>query len=567
MNRKKVKFFSSIKFKVTLMVVIIAIACNVINIVVASINASDNVTKVIQESMVSLAEGYGLHLDNQIATLGAEAALNTDTLYAYYKNASVRGMDSAYAYIVSRDGVMLYHNDQNKIGGQVENQAVKDVVAYLKDHTDIPKPTFVRYFYKEEWKYAGYYVTSGGEAIVIVTANETDATSIISEMRGIQTNAGIITVIVAIFIGFILTAMIINPLTAVSEYLLNLSELKLKKDEKLKKLAAKKDEVGMIATDVYEVMDVLSETIVDIRNLASDVNNAADVLLGTTGNAGDNVGLAKTAMDEITVGVSAQAESTESCADNIDTIVKQIEQANAKVNELSENAEDMHMTGRQAIDALNELVKANEETVKAINDIYEQAKLTNESVSNIREATEIISSVADQTNLLSLNASIEAARAGEAGRGFAVVASEIQSLSNQTAQATTKIGEVINRLNADSAKEMSIMEDVMNSMEKQNENVNKTSEVFNNLADGIRASIRGIKEISDRTAEMSTASNKIIDVVADLSAVAEENAASTQETGNSVNNIASSMGEMTQQCDRLREIAQTLDGQVAKFEL
>ena len=564
-GKNGVSMLHSIALKIMILAFIIAAFCSLMNIYISSKTATDNVKNIVQNNMVSLVEAYGKCLDNALKS-SPDTALTPEFLGDMAGDVKLEGMDSSYVYVVSSGGIMLQHPTPEKIGNKVENEAVKGVVSKL-DAGEHPKSDFVRYLFKGVWKYAGYYVTDDESAIVIVTVDEDDALASVGTMKDACITGSIIALIVSTVAAVILGIVLVSPFKKLTKSVNKVSELDFTNDDNLNKLAKRKDESGYIAKSVKNTVNSFSATINDIKSNIADVNTCADALEGKARDTGDSLDQVEAAMGEIASGVTAQAKSTEDTSDSINAIVEEINLTNAEVEKLNCNAENMKNAGNLAIETLEELVKTNKETVNAINDIYEQAKVTNNSVSNIREATDLISSIADQTSLLSLNASIEAARAGEAGRGFAVVASEIQSLSNQTSESAGKIAEIVNKLFEDSAREMTIMSEVINIMKKQDENVKKTNEAFEGVTQGIEASITGIAGIAEKTAEMDEASVKVIDAVATLSSVAEENSASTEETSASVTTITSFMDEMTAKCNEIHTVMNSLDDKVNIFRV
>ena len=560
----KRNFINTIKFKIFLMIFIIVFICNTMNVLIASGSSEKGMSNVIENNMLSMAIAYGTTIEEHIELKGADS-LDLSDMKDVLENAKIEGMDSAYVYVVNGNGKMLYHPNPEKIGLPVENAAVTGLVERLKKG-EVPEPGFIEYDYKGVIKYAGYYITENQDAIIVMTADKSDALSSASTLKMQMALLGVLTMVISGCIGLVMANILLSPVKSITEYLAELATLRFRKDDKLVKLALRKDEFGSIAGAVVQVADTLSETMDDLKKQSAVLKEASDILNTKTKDTTDNITQVENAMYEIAGGVTSQAKNTEEASDNIHMIVEQIESTNIHVDDLNRNAQNMSTAGKNAIWTLQELIVANNETVKAMNAIFEQVKVTNQSVANIREATNLITSIAQQTNLLSLNASIEAARAGDAGRGFAVVASEIQNLAGQTSESAKRIEEIVNSLIMDSQTEMKNMEEVMEIMKKQDEHVSETNKVFGNVIQGIDSSMKGIQNIAERASQMNHASEKVIDVVGNLSAIAEENAASTEETSSSLTCVVSFVDEITAQCDRLTEIAGCLEEKINMFD-
>ena len=192
---------------------------------------------------------------------------------------------------------------------------------------------------------------------------------------------------------------------------------------------------------------------------------------------------------------------------------------------------------------------------------------TNESAMKIEEATKLIEDIASETNLLSLNASIEAARAGEQGRGFAVVASEIQKLAEQSTNSAKRIEEIISILLKDSEEAVTTMRQVKEILGKQTECILTTDSAFVEIEAGIGTAMEGMRRIAGKTREMDKARVNVVDGVNNLTAIAQENAASTEETSASVAEVSTIIADIADQTKKLHNIAESLENKIAVFKL
>ena len=244
-----------------------------------------------------------------------------------------------------------------------------------------------------------------------------------------------------------------------------------------------------------------------------------------------------------------------------------VEETSDVVDKLLVYASRMRKSSDSAKAILAELNQVNSKTESYIEVIAKQIETTNDSAKKISEAASMITDIAEETNLLSLNASIEAARAGEQGRGFAVVASQIQKLAEQSNESAQQIGDIISELLEDSEKSVEIMEDVKKSMLEQSEHVEKTDSAFGEIQTEVDESIKAMHYISEKTDQMDMARVKVVEVVQDLTAIAEENAASTEETSAAVTEVSAIVTGISDKSDELRKIAQEMEDGMSVFKV
>lgn len=224
----------------------------------------------------------------------------------------------------------------------------------------------------------------------------------------------------------------------------------------------------------------------------------------------------------------------------------------------------MYFAGFRHLQALE---KVNARAEEHIDIIAEQTNTTNEAAMKISEATHLITSIAEETNLLALNASIEAARAGEQGKGFGVVASEIQKLAEQTNESATHIEEIVQELLRDAEKAVETMYGVKEIMHTQSDHVEQTESAFEQVQSGVEQSIEGINRISEHTTRLNDAREKVVGIVQNLTSIAEANAAGTEQTSASATEVGAIMEDISGKSTAMRQAAQELDDGMNIFKL
>lgn len=564
-NQNKVSLLHSIKTKIVLLVIVVIIATAGINLLVSVPLIKKNFTTLTQNYMKDMATLVGETIETEIGYLGAEAVLTPEELAKVAKDIKVSGMDSSYAYIVSADGTMMYHPTPEKIGQPVENDAVKSLLAEIAKGNR-PEPDVITYLFKGVAKYASYYIGSNMDYIVIVTADESEALSSVSMMMQRTLGGSAAALVFYSIIGFLIAAIIVKPIERATKMIVKISELDFTDRENLQaSLNRRKDETGVMAKAIGTLRKELADVIRSITGQSVELHDASNAMNNSAYETSQSVDQFEKAINEIAQGATSQAQETQTATENVILMGNMIEETNNEVEKLRNNARSMRDSGDKALNILAELNNINQKTKEAIQTIYEQTNMTNESALKIKEATDIITDIAEETNLLSLNASIEAARAGEQGRGFAVVASQIQKLAEQSNDSARQIADIINLLITDSEKTVETMEDVKAVIEQQNEHVINTGKAFMEVKTGIDSSVESVREITAKTKQLDDARVKVVDVVQNLTAIAEENAASTEETSASASEVGAIMGTISDNAQQLNTIADELKNSIKQF--
>ncbi len=210
----------------------------------------------------------------------------------------------------------------------------------------------------------------------------------------------------------------------------------------------------------------------------------------------------RTAVTMIVDNSSDQARNSQNTSEYMRAMGEDITETSREVDALDVNAASMQQSSEQASDTLEKLSVINGDVERIINDVKEQTIRTNNSVQKIQDATTFIASIAEETNLLSLNASIEAARAGESGRGFAVVAEQIKRLAEQSNTSSQEIDDTARALMQDSTKAVELMKQMQDIIMNQSESMKETRMVVGKVLDEIESSMKSISSIKASTQKL-----------------------------------------------------------------
>lgn len=334
-----------------------------------------------------------------------------------------------------------------------------------------------------------------------------------------------------------------------------------------KKQLVRKDEIGDMSRSISKLSEELRQMIGEVVSHSDKLIDTSEGLNETAQGTAITLEQVEKAVQHIAHGAMAQAEETQKASKDVMEIGHMIRETTAEAENLNHIAVRIQDSSRETFQILKQLEEINEKAKQSIGVIYKQTNSTNESAIKIKEATNLITSIAEETNLLSLNASIEAARAGEQGRGFAVVAAQIQKLAEQSNESAIQIENIINLLIEESNKAVGSMQEVRGIMDTQVENVERTQEIFKIVKEGIDASLIGIDNITSRTESLNISKDSVINAVQNLTAIAQENAASAQETSASTTEVAAAVTEVSNTSSSLEGIAVDLERKVNVFQI
>jgi len=556
----KVKFFSSITFKIMSLV----FACVAITVIVCTAimisSAKTQISTVTQDYMLHMATAEREIIDYQLDY----HAPSTELYDSYLNGVGVNGISSSYAYLVSTDGTMLYHPTTDKIGSPVENSVVKGLVAELAAG-GTPEDAVVSYEYKGAMKYASYAITED-KNILVISADEDEVLAGVNRVRNVGIAIAVVMIVLSLAAAYVISRLIANPIHQVAEIIDETAAFNFRHNPNSEKLVKRTDENGVMARSVANMRKSLRTMINNIDAASQKINGNVEQLQDVTNVVNSMCTDNSATTEELAAGMQETAATTESIYANIGYM-----QTGAKdIAQLSQNGDEI------SDEVMERAIALKSKTLEASNrtqSIYESVKVRSDAaieeskaVHKINELTEAIMAISSQTSLLALNASIEAARAGEAGRGFAVVATEIGNLATQTSQAVGDINTIVSEVNKAVANMAGCLEETGSFLEETVlEDYKGFEEVSEQYTDDAQKFKESMKDVHESIINLAESIDKISDALSGINATVGESTLGVTDIAGKTTDMVTRTSETNELVEESKECVGSLKSIVDQF--
>lgn len=565
-EKKKVGMFRGIQTRVLTAMMLTAVVCVSLVMIMAIEQSRAALTERVLGDMHTLVDAYGVNMETAAYTTGNDVP-RAEGLQTMYGSVKLDGMPSSYIYVVGADGIMLMHPTESKVGQPVENEVISGLVQQLQKGI-VPESGVTEYDYKGTDKLAGYYVMRNGKAILVLTADKEDAFSAVNKFIVQCMIASVVIFILIAVTGALISRSIAKPIKMLTGVVDQNAGFDFTENRASRLLSKGKGETAVMSSSLEIMRGNLVGMVHRLTDTAMKLSDNANGLKGIVeklnSNSCDNSATSQQ--------LAASMEETSATTQLIDERMMHINENTRKIGSLTKEGEE---NAESIITKAERLKENSQEANSKTREIYSKVKQESDiaiakakDIEQINALTEAITSIASQTELLSLNASIEAARAGEAGRGFAVVAGEIGSLASQSTETANNITSIVAGVKNAAESMETCLRQMISFMEEtvieDYENFIRVSEEYSSDARDFSGSMQ---TINGSISELEESIADITKSIQDINATVNEAAVSINDVANKATDMVGYANDTGDKAEENAKCAKQLDEIVKWFKI
>lgn len=391
---------------------------------------------------------------------------------------------------------------------------------------------------------------------------------IVSSSIGVLTAMAIgVSILVMLVLAFCIYKMIVKPINALGQNIKRMSEFDLTADTTgtIQKYSKRRDEIGTVSNGYENMRSNIVSLLGTINEVSHSLTDNADSLSKSSISVSSMATELSVTMDDLANGATAQADEITEGDRQIVGISQMIQSLQENIEVMGDATKEMIMLRQSSLEALQNVVEDSHKNKDNSQKVHEVIGETSKQTRKIQAASAQIREIADETNMLALNASIEAARAGEAGKGFAVVASEIGNLASSTNELTGTIESIIEDLVTKMDMTVEMIEEMEQAIDAEARSVEETEGQFDRIANHLQKVQDICDDLVKSAGQMEDGRVSIVSMIENLSAISQENAASMEEVAAAVEEQTKSIESVSDSSRQVAENAGQLTGQIDQF--
>ncbi|MGE6573766.1 methyl-accepting chemotaxis protein [Paenibacillus sp. PAMC 26794] len=458
-----------------------------------------------------------------------------------------------------------FQSENVNIGDMYEQPVV--VANALKEMLNTDRPTFTT-FYSDDfgtWTTIAYPIKDSNGKIFSYFAIDADASAVPAGLNSLLKN-GIIILVAFLLLFLIIQYLVVkNTLSPIRHLIKGIDDVS--RGNLNVNIPTGKDDLGLVNEKFNTMVRKINDTIVKVQITSQEVNQSAKELYEVSERNSENADSINNNVTQITSNIRSQEQATRDSAramSEMATVIQTIASSSASVADEAYEMERRSQQGNSVVRQVSEQMNLITESVKNTASAIEVLESRSQEIGDILN---IISGISSQTNLLALNASIEAARVGEEGRGFAVVAGEVRKLAEQSEQATSQVGVLIQEIQAGIKQAVRAMEQGTSEVDTGLSVADQTGQLFEDILEAAKKVSNQIQEVSSATEEISAGTEEMTATADDLSSSVSKTANSSEQISSSVDEQKASLITLVDSSTRLNSMSEELQELISHFNV
>lgn len=530
-------------------------------------NIWDGEDAFLDEKLETNSSQYSMRLIRNIINRNSMVVIETKAQVVNDILADLEFDKTGFLGLVTADGREIIDYSLKEEDPEIDIEALKAEKVFLNE-------TFYQEAITSEEESGSKYVEYKGATYLFMYARigQTGATlcalmpkSTITSQADAIKNVTIIIVIIACFAAVVIAAWLSTGIDKTIKGIIGKLKLAAKGDLTVQFDSKRKDEFHILIDEIQTTFGKMKDLILQVKILSGEVSESASNVSKTSELFLKSSEDISSAMNEIEQGINQQAKDAEECLVQMDSLSQKIEVVSMNTKEIGQIAESTKMSVKEGTVISEELNQQTKSTIEITTDIIKDIEKLSEKSSSINKIINVINDIANQTNLLSLNASIEAARAGEHGKGFAVVASEIRTLAEQSKTSVNDIKKIIGSIQEDTTTAVETARKAGKVLALQESAVKNTTDSYANINGSVEKLVVSLSAITDNVANIEEARISTLGAIENISAVLEEIAASSNNVNQTATNQVSSVESLNKSAVNLNANSDNLVNEVQKF--
>ena len=554
-----IKYLSVFLVSVALFIIATVVVYNQLSI--AKLDVEDSITKnelantmtelaLLVEQQDSLISNYMIvgssrYID-EFKEVGEELNTVFDTLYENFKN------DEKREFLFNR-----IRENQNKIDeiflDEIANgkAANEDKIVYARIQIGTQKASSVALINQLI-----------DDVNIELRESTTNASESMSNSTVFLIATNVVSIIIGLVIMFIISQVITRHLNKVVQTTTEIAEGNLGVEQVD---YVGNDEIGQLSSAVNTLRENMREVLHNVMEVSNAVATSSDVLTVSAREVKEGSEQMVVTMEELASGAETQADSASNLSEQMNDFVDSVQLSQREGQEIANTSENVLNVTNEGSNLMRESVQQMNTIDRIVSEAVDKVQGLDEQSGEIYQLVEVVKDIADQTNLLALNAAIEAARAGEHGRGFAVVADEVRKLAEQVTSSVTQITNIVENIQLETDEVVNSLNVGYSEVKEGITQIERTGESFNTIDTSVTTMVDGIMNIANRLKDISDNSQRMNNLIEDIAAVSEEAAAGVEQSSASTQQTSSSMDEISRNADELADLAQQLNKQISYF--